>query len=61
MHAVSLLESSLPCVNIINLAAREWFKAHSPLEKSMKAYQTELTAKIAEAKTTGERANKSRF
>lgn len=41
-------------------AALEWFKEHCSLNASMEANKAELKEKIAEAKTTGERANKSR-
>lgn len=42
-------------------AALEWFKEHCSLNASMEANKAELKEKIAEAKTTGERANKSRW
>ena len=39
----------------------EWFKAHCTLNASMETNKAELKEKIAEAKTTGERAINSRF
>lgn len=56
------IQYSLPSGSCsFHAAALEWFKEHCSLNASMEANKAELKEKIAEAKTTGERANKSRW